>query len=89
MYKFIDAHKIRRDHPKVLKNFESVNVGDYVQISNGKERFWVEVTNVGQKIEGVVKNYLLDDEQYDYGEKITFKNKNIYEVGSRREIGFL
>lgn len=55
--------------------------GDIVKVCDGKERFWVVITEV--KIIyfiGIVDNNLLNSQEYDYGSKIAFAKNNIYDI---------
>lgn len=83
-YKFVNVAKLNKEHPNTIKTpsiDQNLNIGDTVKISNGKERFWVQLTHVkNNNLQGIIKNELLDETLYKYGDKVNFKTKNIYDI---------
>jgi uncharacterized protein YegJ (DUF2314 family) len=70
-------------HRNNISNDELDNLkkGDYVKLSNSRDRFWVEVKEVKNNfILGVVANKLVSPDNYDFGDLIKFKKNNIIEI---------
>lgn len=66
-------------NPNILS--EPIKPGYLVKISNGKERFNVEVKYVvGQHFIGYVMNNLLFDTFYKYHDLVTFERKNAFMI---------
>lgn len=94
-FKFVDVQKLHRDIPSLdvpdENEIKNIEVGDYVKISNGKERFWVEITESPHAVKdkkqftGIVKNNLLESDNYDIGDKINLRPRNIYKINKKRE----
>ena len=86
MPKFVNAKKMHEQHPRTFEvptdvELDDIKKGDFVKISNGQERFWVEILSRKNKtMRGVVDNELLDDSEYNLGSKITFRDKNVYQI---------
>ena len=63
-----------------------VKIGYLVKISNGAERFYVEVMDIKQdKFVGKVCNILTLKKQYDYDDLVAFNRVNIIEILSSSE----
>lgn len=57
---------------------EDIKEGDFVKISNNKDRFWVKVTEIfPDNIVGIVNNNLTCKVGYNLGDEITFKKEHI------------
>lgn len=86
--KFLNAQEMAKLHPATFEaptteDLEKVKVGDYVKVSTGDERFWVEVTKVdGSKISGEINNDLVctDNHGLKCGDKIEFNKECIYQT---------
>jgi len=86
-FKFVNFWKMHKDHPNKFdipdeKDLTHLKVGDWVKISNG-ERFWVEITslkNHNKYITGIIKNELLDKKDYNLGDIVNFKSRNVCQI---------
>jgi len=95
-FKFVDAQKMHKNHPRKFEipskeAIKDIKKGDFVKICNGKERFWVKVIGPGEKkysFSGVIKNELIDPEKYNYGTKIEFRHRNIYQITKKDKMEF-
>jgi uncharacterized protein YegJ (DUF2314 family) len=59
----------------------NIKKSDYVQICNGKERFWVKIVSIKDNaIIGSVNNYLELKRNYKYGDKVLFGKQHIHEI---------
>jgi predicted RNA methylase len=82
---FVNAQKIKKtfnfeDIP-TMEKLDKLEKNDEVIISNGKEHFKLQVEKIDQdNLQGTVKNYLLDNAKYDYGDKISFRKTNILKM---------
>lgn len=55
-------------------------IGDTIKVHLKGESFWIIIVNIYYHfIEGMVDNYLLNNEMFDYGDIITV-DKNTHEV---------
>jgi hypothetical protein len=55
--------------------------GDFVKVARNNERFWVRIDGfVGRRWHGTIDNYLINQSDIEYGDKIYFMRKNIYDV---------
>ena len=64
-----------------IKEQKNIKKSDYVQICNGKEKFWVKVVSIKDNaIIGSVKNYLELKRNYKYGDKVLFGKQHIYKI---------
>ena len=76
---------IHSPSPKVLSG---ITRGSFVKVSNGKELFWVSVTNVnGSKITGNVDNHIHRSRNYGFGSVIRFHTRYVYAVRSNVNTG--
>lgn len=88
---FVDAQQMHRDHPKTFdapseQELAKIDVGTFVKICAGKERFWAEVVKVeGDKVNALVGNDLVytDEHGLSLGDYITFEKRNIYSFFER------
>lgn len=62
-----------------VNNFnKTIRKGDFVKVSNFKERFWIEVIdNNNDEIIGRIDNYLIDNKNYDYNSIVLFNKINV------------
>lgn len=90
---WVDAQELHNFQPETfdapsLEEINKIEKGTSVKICNGKERFWVRISGVysqdktdfEKEFEGRVANYLLDNSDYDYSDRVIFAAKNIYEI---------
>ena len=64
-----------------MNNIDCIKKKDYVQICNGKEKFWVKIVSIKKNaIIGLVNNYLELERNYKFGDKVLFGKQHIYEV---------
>lgn len=87
---WVDARLMRMQHPETFQapteeQLDAIVPGDSVKVSNGKERFFVKVTEVlpHGALRGVVDNYLLGTAMYDYGDTIAFRREHVFVVHDR------
>ena len=84
---FIDAQQMALDHPHTFEapssaDLAQLEVGDYVKVCPGEERFWCQVVSidfVNAKVKATVANNLI---MYDFevGQELNFEMKHIYEI---------
>lgn len=85
---FVDAQKLKRKHPKTfnaptIEELKKVYPEDFIKVSTGGERFWVEVVTVdGEKITGRIDNNLVNGFRHGlfYDDIIEVKKNNIYDI---------
>ena len=66
--------------------YTTLSLGCSVKINNGRERFYVTVTQIdGDKIVGLIDNHLLKLGKlpYTYGDTVCFERKHIWHVHSQ------
>ena len=87
MNDFINAQKMNETYPDRFWSpsqymLDNIRITDLVKISNGKERFWVEIIKILKNgfYECKVRNKLLDKELYDFGTIIKIHQNNIYDI---------
>lgn len=83
---FVNAQEMLAKHPDTFyapskEDLDAIKIGDSVKVcADNKERFWVTVTSVeGENITGTVDNDLVDVD-LTYGEPVTFKKENVYNI---------
>lgn len=70
---FVYARHIVKTLPK-----EKMKIGMVVKVLHNEERFWVLVTNIGEKVfTGTVDNHLIHDHGFNYGSVVKFKYGDI------------
>jgi hypothetical protein len=83
--RLVDAQKLAREYPKSFEvpgsdTLASLRSGDSVKVCNGKERFWVRLTEAsGSQLRGVVSNDIRA-RRYGKGDTIQFRARNVYDV---------
>ncbi|MFA5152871.1 MAG: hypothetical protein WC554_09950 [Clostridia bacterium] len=90
-----DIHKINLINAKEMSILRSdtfdyytdeillLKIGDFVKISTGKERFWVEVESIDKdKLIGRIDNDLVTINEPKYDDLIEFTKENIFQVFS-------
>ena len=66
---------------------EQVTIGTSVKVSNGQERFYVNVTQVdGDVIIGKVDNQLVIERPYNYGDLVQFTKTNVLDVHTKEQL---
>lgn len=75
-------------HAPTAEELDSVATGWIVKISDGKERFWVEVeSRQGSELVGYVNNELLGNQAYSaIGSSVRFELRHIYEIDTPQDI---
>lgn len=65
-----------------------VVVGDYVKVSNGKERFWVQIIEKLTRgfFRGIVMNRLIIKTNYILGDTIQIHSRHIYDILYQRDM---
>jgi hypothetical protein len=89
---WVDAQQMHLQYPDTFavpseEELAAVKAGYSVKISNGKERFWVEITRRSRngRLYGKVANNLVFDHGYDLGDLVVFKQCNIYDISTPEE----
>ena len=78
---WINVNSLNIDNIPSDKELNELSVGYSVKISNGKERFWVEVQKVTDYyILGRVDNNLVSNQKYNYNDLILFERSNIFDI---------
>ena len=93
MIDLIDACKMSEANPETFELpddnvYEKIKEDWVVKICDGTERFWTTVKSVQKdkdnifdsKVEAVIDNNLCYEKPYDYGDKISFEFRHIYDV---------
>ena len=63
------------------KELDKLDIGYSVKISNGKERFWVEIKKIDKHfLLGKIDNKLLSYNEYNYNDLVLFEKINIYDI---------
>ena len=82
---WVDASEMNSKYPNTFDiptqdELEDITIGDTVKISNGLERFWVELKEVNKLyLIGRVDNELITNE-YNLNDYVMFEKKNIYDI---------
>jgi hypothetical protein len=77
----LDETGYKAPKPKALRRIKKT---DTVKISNGRERFWVLVTDIkGDDIYGTVDNFLTISPQYTRGDTVVFRRENVYDIHTK------
>lgn len=86
---WIDAEDHVKKYPRFYsrpcsKYLDILEKYDYVQISNGKELFWVQILDLFKSInsyKGVIVTTINDiDSLYNYGDYVSFNRENIFRI---------
>ena len=78
----LTSDTFRAPAPEMLANLKE---GDIVKISNGRERFFVEISKLNAAthdvtIIGIVSNELVCGSEYNVGDYVHFEPKHIYKI---------
>jgi hypothetical protein len=82
---WVDAKEMSYKYPNTFDfptqyELENITIGDSVKISNGFERFWVEIKEVNKLyLIGRVDNKLITRE-YNLNNLVMFEKKNVYDI---------
>lgn len=82
----VDAWELSRlygcnESPNPVSNLSDVEVGDCVEVNQGKERFWIKVTDVCVcYIVGIVVSDLHFSHPFSKGDSLRVEIYNIYNV---------
>jgi len=87
----MDAGLMAEEHPEAFDTpdtglLEVIKPGDCVKVCDGRERFWVLVTEVrGDTLLGTINNHLAGvvGHGLTYPDEIRFRRTNIYQVNLR------
>jgi hypothetical protein len=83
---WVNAQEQQRLYPDTFEapdhnDLNAIQVGDYVKISNGKERFWTVVIDMKEDdIIARVDNKLVATQRYTVNDIVVFKKENIYNI---------
>jgi hypothetical protein len=84
----VDGVKMNNDHPSSFyipskDDKDLLNIGRLVKVSNGKERFWVEIESFisDDLMVGKIKNILLFG-NYNYNNRIYFEKNHVIEISN-------
>ena len=75
---FINAQELAKRYTDTfevpsIEQLNKLRIDNYVKICNGKERFWVKLTNINDdNLTGIVVSYLVFDATYNLGSMIHF-----------------
>lgn len=86
--KFVDIQKMNLENPNFFNvpnnsDIKNIEIGDYIKISNGIERFWIKINkyNKNKKIlSGTIKTHLINKNKYDFNDEIIIRARNIYQI---------
>ena len=84
---WVDVKKMNDKYPDTFdiptqNELENITIGDSIKISNGFERFWVEIKNINELyLIGRVDNKLITSE-YNLNDYVMFENRNIYNINN-------
>lgn len=82
---WVNANEMNSKYPNTFdiptqNELENITIGDTVKISNGFERFWVEVKEITNLyLIGRVDNELITNE-YSLNDYVMFEKRNIYDI---------
>lgn len=82
---WVNANEMNSKYPNTFDSptqneLENITIGDTVKISNGFERFWVEIKEITDLyLIGRVDNELITNE-YNLNDYVMFEKKNIYDI---------
>lgn len=72
--------------PPTAEELDGLRPGDTVKISNGFERFFVLVREVGgNTVTGVIQNHLVGTYEYNYRDSVQFEKCHIYSIQKRKK----
>jgi hypothetical protein len=86
---FLNARELAKENPETFtcpndRDCERLKVGDQVKVSNGRERFWVTLTAIGDGgvLRGKCDNNLVctDGSELELGDEFQFATLNIYDI---------
>lgn len=87
--KLVSAVEMHRENPNTFEipdtnEIETIRPGDNVKVCSGRERFWVEISRLGEEGEffGTVNNDLIytDEHGFSFGDEISLYAENIYDI---------
>ena len=87
---WVDAKEMNYNYPHTFDyptqiELDNIKIGDSLKISNGFERFWVEVKKKNKMyIIGRVDNELITNE-YKLNDLVMFESKNIYDIRTKED----
>ena len=85
----VNAQELHLQHPESFEipcpdELKALAPYDFVKICNGKERFWVKITDVdvlGNNLTGIIDNKLIDEYiEYNYGDMVSFRKCHVYTI---------
>jgi len=89
---FIDAQQMNQEYPDTFDvpnddMIRNLDMGDMVKVSNGRERFWIEIAEKKTRgyFDGVVMNRLIFNKYYTLGSLVRFHTRHIYKILQRRD----
>ena len=87
----VDAYQMHLESPDTFNypstdEINNIVIGDKVKVSNGKERFWnIIVEKYDNYLIGEINNHLIDNQNYDCGNKIIIEPRHIYQIRTIKE----
>ena len=82
---WVNVNEMNSKYPNTFdiptqNELENITIGDTVKISNGFERFWVEIKEITNLyLIGRVDNELITNE-YSLNDYVMFEKRNIYDI---------
>ncbi len=85
---FLNAQELAKLHPNTfeaptIKDLKKLKVGDFVKVSIGDERFWVEIEKIdNHNINGEINNDLVRTDRHGlkFGDNIEFNKECVYQI---------
>ena len=83
---WVDARNLHNLYPDKFEvptdiELDKMKSGNLVKICNGKERFWVEITEINERyLLGRIDNEIVSGKDYKKNNIILFEKKNIYDI---------
>lgn len=83
----INAQQMHQEYPDSFdvptkEDLRSITVNDYVKISNGQERFWIQICEKCTRgyLRGIVMNRLIFHTNYTIGDIIQIHERHVYDI---------
>ena len=94
MHKFVDAQAMAKTYPGTFEaptedELKNLKLGQYVKLCHNEERFWVEIVEfgVGDRVSGIIDNDLVNEQPFDYDDKVDFLKLHIYSILDKNDEG--
>ncbi len=81
---WVDAQEMAIQHATFYapteEQINEIRIGNIVKICNTRERFWVRIIEIdGEYLYGDIRDILMIDRGYDFGDTVRFERKHIYD----------